>query len=88
MFWMKESEVDVGFEKVKKWFWSSIFAQEDACVPDKRHCAIQQLLFLIGLCIKENYWFRWFTILPLFMVLVFMFMGEAWNPEKVMLSWM
>jgi hypothetical protein len=39
MFWMKESEVDVGFGKVKKWFWSSTFAQEDACVPDKKGIA-------------------------------------------------
>ncbi len=35
---MKESEVYVGFGKVK-WFWSTNFAQEDA-VPDKRHCTI------------------------------------------------
>jgi hypothetical protein len=36
MFWMKDSEVYVGFGKVK-WFWSSIFAQD--AVPDKKGIA-------------------------------------------------
>ncbi len=43
-------------------------------------------LLLIGVCARENDWFRWFTSLPVFMVLVFMFMGERLGTRKSVLS--